>query len=68
MFRFKEEKYTGQSSSREGVIHFGAVQQGRIHNGAIVGEVLNQREVWERSILRVVSTGGGSPAAITTVP
>ena len=45
MFRFREEKYTGESSPREWVIHFGAVQQGRIHNGAIVGEVLNQREV-----------------------
>ena len=45
MFRFREEKYAGQSSPREGVIHFGAVQQGRIHYGAIVGEALNQREV-----------------------
>ena len=45
MFQFREKKYTGQSSPREGVIHFGAVQQGRIHYGAIVGEVRNQREV-----------------------
>ena len=45
MFRFREEKYTGQNSPREGVIYFGAVQQGRIHDGAIVEEVLNQREV-----------------------
>ena len=53
MFRFRGEKYAGQSSSREGVIHFRAVQQGRIHDGEIVGAVLNQREVWERPILRV---------------
>ena len=45
MFRFREEKYTGQSSPREGVIHFGAVQQGRTHDEAIVVELLNQREV-----------------------
>ena len=45
MFRFREEKYTEQSSPREGVIHFGSVQEGRIHDGAIIGEVLNQREV-----------------------
>ena len=55
MFRFREEKYTGQNSPGEGVIHFGAVQQGRIQNGAIVGEVLNQREVWQRPVFRVVS-------------
>ena len=45
MFRFREEKYTGQNSPGEGVIHFGAVKQGRIHNGEIVGEVPNQRGV-----------------------
>ena len=45
MFRLREENYTGRSSPREGVIHFGAVQQRRIHDGAITGEVLNQREV-----------------------
>ena len=45
MFRFRKEKYTEQSSPREGVIHFGSIQQGQIHDGAIVGEVLNQREV-----------------------
>lgn len=28
MFRFREEKYTGQNSPRQGVIHFGTVQQG----------------------------------------
>ena len=55
MFRLREEKYIGQSSPREGEIHFGAVQQGRIHDGAIVGAVLNQTEVWERPIFRVVS-------------
>ena len=55
MFRFREEKYTGRSSAREGEIHFGAVQQGRIHDAAIVGAVLNQTEVWERPIFRVVS-------------
>ena len=40
MFGFREEKYIGQSSPREGIIHFGAVQPGRIHDGAVVGEVL----------------------------
>ena len=55
MFWFKEAKYMGQNSAGEGVIHFGAVQQGRTHNGAIVGEVLNQGRVWQRSIFRVVS-------------
>ena len=45
MFRFREEKYTGQSSPREEVIHFRVVQQGRIHDMAIVGEVFNKREV-----------------------
>ena len=45
MFRFRGEKYTEQSSPREGAIHFGSVQQGRIHDVAIVGEVLNQKEV-----------------------
>ena len=45
MFRFGEEKFTEQSSPRERVIHFGSVQQWRIHDGPIVGEVLNQREV-----------------------
>ena len=54
MFWFREERYTGQNSPREGVIHFGAVQQGLIHDGAIVGAV-NQKEVWERPIFRVVS-------------
>ena len=42
MFWFREERYTGQNSPREGVIHFGAVQQGQIHDGAIVGAV-NQK-------------------------
>ena len=41
MFRFREEKYTGQKSPEEGIIQFSAVQQGRIHNRAIVGEVFN---------------------------
>ena len=53
MFRFRGEKYAGQSSPREGVIQFRAVQQGRIHDGEIVGAVLNQREVWEKPIFRV---------------
>ena len=55
MLLFKEEKYMGQNSAGQGVIHFGAVQQGRIHNGAIVGEVLNQGKVQQRSIFRVGS-------------
>ena len=54
MFRFREEKYVGQSSPREGVILFGEVQQGRIHDGATVGALLNGREVWERPIFWVV--------------
>ena len=54
MFRFREEKYIGQSSPREGVILFGEVQQGRIHDGATVGALLNGREVWERPIFWVV--------------
>ena len=36
MFRFGEEKYTGQNSSEEGVIHFWAVHQAQIQNGAVV--------------------------------
>ena len=55
MFRFREEKYIGQSSPREGVILFVEVQQGRIHDGATVGALLNGREVWERPIFWVVS-------------
>ena len=54
IFRFREEKYTGQSSPRQGVILFGEVQQGQIHDGAIVGALLNEREVWERPIFWVV--------------
>ena len=44
-FGLGKKNIRGQSSPREGVIHFGAVQQGRIHYGAIVGEVRNQGEV-----------------------
>ena len=35
MFRFGKEKYTGQNSSDEGVIDFGAVHQAQIQNGAV---------------------------------
>ena len=35
MFRFGKEKYAGQNSSDEGVIHFGTVHQAQIQNGAV---------------------------------
>ena len=50
-----------QNLPGEGVIHFGEVQQGRIPNGAIAGEVFNQRKVWQRPIFRVIRHWRGIP-------